>query len=121
MRKLVMGLVAGVALLQHAAVARGQLVFDPPMIDLGEAKAGQTFSKQIKVTNPTGSSMTVAEIKSSCGCVRPVLEPSTLAPGASGTLKLEVNTLTSNPGPTTYGLRLRFQELGQLKEQQYVL
>lgn len=103
------------------APARAQLVFDPPNVDLGEAKAGQVFSKQIKVTNPTGTTVTVAEMKSSCGCVHPSLEPTTLAPGASGTLKLEINTLTSNPGPTTYGLRLRFQDQGQLREQQYVL
>jgi len=101
--------------------ARAQLVFDPPSIDLGEAKAGQVFAKQIKVTNPTGTPITVAEMKTSCGCVHPTLEPTTLAPGASGTLKLEINTLTSNPGPTTYGLRLRFQDQGQPHEQLYLL
>jgi hypothetical protein len=120
MRNTIIGLVTYFALIQPTK-AHAQFVFDPPTIDLGEAKAGQTFNKEIKVTNPTGTAITVAEIKSSCGCIRPVLEPTTLAPGASGTLKLEINTLTSNPGPTTYGLRLRFQEHGQLKEQQYVL
>jgi hypothetical protein len=121
MRTLLHGLVVGMVLLSGPTLARAQLVFDPPSIDLGEAKAGQVFAKEVKVTNPTGSAITVADIKSSCGCVRPVMEPATLAPGASGVLKLEVNTVTSNPGPTTYGLRLRFQDQGQLREQQYVL
>ncbi len=98
-----------------------QLVFEPPNIDLGEAKAGQVFAQQVKVTNQGRESITISEIKSSCGCIQPVLEPATLAPGATGILKLQINTLTSSPGPTTYGLRLRFTDQGQLRELQYIL
>ncbi len=101
--------------------ARAQLAFDPPTIDLGEVKAGQVFNYQIKVTNTASSAITMQELKSSCGCIQPTLEPSTLAPGATGTLKLDVNTLVSNPGPTTYGIKLRYPEGAQLKEQQFII
>jgi hypothetical protein len=50
-----------------------------------------------------------------------VLEPSTLLPGASGVLKLDINTLASNPGPTTYGIKVRYPETNQLKEQQFII
>ncbi len=108
-------------LLVTVSHARAQLAFDPPTIDLGEVKAGQVFSYQIKVTNTASSAITMQELKSSCGCIQPTLEPSTLAPGASGTLKLDINTLVSNPGPTTYGIKLRYPEAAQLKEQQFII
>ncbi|MFT3879309.1 MAG: DUF1573 domain-containing protein [Gemmatales bacterium] len=100
---------------------QAQLSFDPPSIDLGDVKAGQIFSKQIKVTNTSSTPITVQEVKASCGCVRPVLEPSTLTPGATGILKLEINTLSSNAGPSTYGIKLRYPESNQLKEQQFII
>jgi hypothetical protein len=113
-------LFAGCCLL-FANIAQAQLTFNPPNIDLGEVKAGQVFAHQVKVTNTGAEPITVSELKSSCGCIQPVLDPSTLAPGATGTLKMQINTLTSNPGPTTYGVRLRYQLRGQLREQLYVL
>lgn len=100
---------------------RAQFTFDPPTIDLGDVKAGQVFSHQIKVTNSSNSAITVQELKSSCGCIRPVLEPMSLAPGATGLLKLDINTLVSNPGPTTFGVKLRYPEGAGLKEQQYII
>jgi Protein of unknown function (DUF1573) len=114
-------LLAMLLLFLPASHARAQLAFDPPTIDLGEVKAGQVFSYQIKVTNTASSAITMQELKSSCGCIQPTLEPSTLAPGASGTLKLDINTLVSNPGPTTYGIKLRYPEAAQLKEQQFII
>lgn len=100
---------------------RAQLSFDPPSIDLGDVKAGQIFTQQINVTNTSSSLITVQEVKASCGCVRPVLQPSSLAPGAKGILKLDVNTLSSNAGPSTYGIKLRYPESNQLKEQQFII
>jgi hypothetical protein len=102
-------------------VAHAQLAFNPPNVDLGEVKAGQVFSQQVKVTNLGTEPITVSDLKSSCGCIQPVLEPTTLPPGASGTLKLQINTISSNPGPTTYGVHLRYQLNGQLRDQLFVL
>ncbi len=114
-------LVALSLLLISQQAARAQLSFDPPSIDLGDVKAGQIFSQQIKVTNTSGTPITVQEVKASCGCVRPVLEPSMLAPGATGILKLDINTLSSNAGPSTYGIKLRYPESNQFKEQQFII
>ncbi len=113
-------IIIGVALSAQNA-AQAQLTFDPPSIDLGDVKAGQVFAQQIKVTNTSSTSITVSELKASCGCIRPVLEPTTLVPGATGILKLDINTLASNPGPTTYGIKLRYPETNQLKEQQFII
>lgn len=110
----------GFFLIAHQ-VAQAQLSFDPPSIDLGDVKTGQIFSHQIKVTNTSSASITVQEVKASCGCVRPMLEPSTLTPGATGILKLDINTLSSNAGPSTYGIKLRYPESNQLKEQQFII
>jgi len=112
--------IIGLALTTHHAV-RAQLTFDPPSVDLGDVKAGQVFAQQIKVTNTSSTPITVSELKASCGCIRPVLEPTTLVPGAVGILKLDINTLASNPGPTTFGIKLRYPETNQLKEQQFII
>lgn len=114
------GLAIGLVLLLQTGVF-AQFSFEPSMIDLGDVKAGQVFSHQIKVTNTSSSAITVQELKASCGCIRPVLEPMALAPGGTGLLKLEINTLSSNPGPTTYGVKLRYPEANQLKEQQFII
>jgi hypothetical protein len=110
-----------VILLCSASFVHAQLAFDPPTIDLGEVKAGQVFSYQVKVTNTASTAITLQELKSSCGCIQPTLEPSTLQPNATGILKLDINTLISNPGPTTYGIKLRYPEASQLKEQQFII
>lgn len=109
-----------IMLVLHHGV-QAQLSFDPPSIDLGDVKAGQVFAQQIKVTNTSSTPITVQEVKASCGCIRPVLEPAILVPGAAGVLKLDINTLASNPGPTTYGIKLRYPETNQLKEQQFII
>lgn len=107
--------------LMLSSTVQGQLQFTPAYLDLGDIKTGQVFSHQIKVTNGSPEPITVQEIKASCGCVRPVLEPSTLAPGATGILKLEINSLSASEGPTTFGLKLRYPESGQLKEQPFII
>lgn len=98
-----------------------QLAFEPSTIDLGDVKAGQVFAHQVKVTNTSNAPITVQDLKTSCGCIHPVLEPMLLAPGATGLLKLDINTLVSNPGPTTFGVKLRYPENSQLKEQQFII
>ncbi|HQR06888.1 MAG TPA: DUF1573 domain-containing protein [Gemmatales bacterium] len=114
-------LVALGLLLLAQQTLEAQLSFEPLSIDLGDVKAGQIFSQQIKVTNTSSTPITVQEVKASCGCIRPVLEPSTLVPGATGILKLDINTLSSNAGPSTYGIKLRYPESNQLKEQQFII
>lgn len=81
------------------SAASAQLAFDPPAIDLGAVKAGQLFERTVRVTNAGPQAVTVRELKSSCGCLSPKLEPMTLAPGQAGTLKLQINTLSNQPGP----------------------
>lgn len=119
--KSVAGLFTILILCFYVNVAGAQLTFNPPSVDLGEVKAGQVFSQQAKVTNIGTEPITISDLKSSCGCIQPVLDPTTLPPGATGTLKMQINTISSNPGPTTYGVRLRYQLNGQLREQLYVL
>lgn len=118
MKQICLACLLWIAMPHHAWA---QLTFQPAIIDLGDVKAGQVFAHTIQVTNTTSSAITVQELKSSCGCIRPVLEPSSLAPGATGTLKLDINTLASNPGPTTFGVKLRYPEASQIKEQQFII
>lgn len=82
------------------------LAFDPPWIDLGEVRAGQVFHRQIKVTNNGQSAVHVREFKSSCGCMKPRLQPERLEPGQTGLLTLQVNTLSAPPGVQGWRVRL---------------
>src|SRR5262249_10525847 len=93
--------------------AYADLQFDPPWIDLRAVKAGQVFKKEARVTNAGTTPVQVREIKSSCGCLHPKLQPEVLQPGQTGTLTLQINTLSAPPGVQGWRVRLHMQDGGQ--------
>jgi hypothetical protein len=103
----------------YGGPVRADLRFAPPQLDLGEVKAGQTFVHKVKVTNAGERPVNIVEIKGSCSCLRPTLEPATLAPGAEGVLTLHVNTLSSNPGTQLWRVVLRGQDAVDLVEESF--
>src|SRR5436305_9734109 len=104
-----------------AAPARADLRFDPPQLDLGAVKAGQVLLHKVKVVNAGAGPLTVLEVKGSCGCLRPTLEPATLAPGQEGVLMLTVNTLSSNPGAQVYRVTLRCLDGAQPNDEAFTV
>lgn len=110
--------VAIIVTLCLTGICSADVTFDPPWIDLGEVRAGQVFHRQIKVTNTGPTAVQVREFKSSCGCMKPRLEPERLEPGQSGQLTLHVNTISAPPGEQGWRIRL---SLTDGKEAEFIL
>src|SRR5690606_7851918 len=55
-------------------------------------------------------------VRSSCGCLTPRLDRRSYAPGESGSIPFEVNTLAAPAGPASWSLRVRYLESGQTHE-----
>lgn len=99
-----------VLLLLLPSLSVAELKFEPATVDLGDVKTGQVFPKTAKVTNLGRQKITIRELKSTCGCIRPTFKPNELDPDGVGTLELTINTLGSNPGPNVYRIQIRYQE-----------
>jgi hypothetical protein len=106
MRTVFLSLTA-LAFLATPARLPAELRFDPPGADLGEVRAGQVFQEEVRVTNAGTTPVQIAEIKSSCGCLRVRMQPDLLQPGQTGTLTMQINTLSAAPGVQGWRVRLR--------------
>lgn len=85
----------------------GQIVFDPPRIDQGTVKAGQVATHRVNVRNAGREGIEITDLKTSCGCLAPTLEPRILPPGGTAVLSVRVNTLSSSPGLQAFVVKLK--------------
>ncbi|MCX7718209.1 MAG: DUF1573 domain-containing protein, partial [Candidatus Sumerlaeaceae bacterium] len=66
------------------------------IVDLGPVIAGRTETTSILVRNHASVAVSAAHIQSTCGCLRPGLQPGRLQPGEEGLLTVHVRS--SNEG-----------------------
>lgn len=97
------------------------LQFDPPQIHLGAVKAGQMFERKVRVTNQSRSPLRIREIKSSCGCLAPKVQPEVLQPDQSAELLLRINSLSAHPGPQAWRVTLWAESNGVAQPQEMLL
>lgn len=60
--------------------------------DFGEIQEGQLAKATIKFKNIGQGVLTISEVKSSCSCASTLLSSKTIKPGASGSIKIELDT-----------------------------
>jgi hypothetical protein len=92
------------------------LHFAQPVIDVGEVRSGAPLVQELRFTIDGPEAVDLLEARPSCGCLRPQLEPRRYWPGESGTLLLEVNTLTQAAGEHTWRLDLRCRRADVVEE-----
>jgi len=68
------------------------LVFDPPELDLGEAKEGDKVTAVLLLRNNGQGFAQIARVETSCGCTTAEPETRMLAPGAFTRLRVEIDT-----------------------------
>jgi hypothetical protein len=90
-----------------AGAARADLYCAQPAYDAGAVKSGARLAHRFALVNRGPEPVEVVELKPSCGCLTPTLEPRRFQPGDAGSLLLEVNTLASERGPTAWRVVLR--------------
>ena len=78
-----------------SGAARADLRFADPVVSAGEVRTGAALSHRFTFVNRGAAPATIAEVRSSCGCMKPRLEPDgtdlphTCQPGDEGSLLLQ--------------------------------
>ena len=88
------------------APAADPLELARPTFDAGEVRAGAPLVRRFPFRNAGPEPLTITDLQASCGCLTPTLARRTYAPGESGELTLEVNTLSQPEGPVRWRLRV---------------
>ena len=66
-------------------------------LDLGDMPNGEIAEREVVVRNDGDAPLVVSTITTSCGCTTAALEPMTIAPGASGTLRITFDSGAHGP------------------------
>jgi hypothetical protein len=74
-----------------ATATRPEIAFEKTIHDFGEVSTGKKYSGEFKFTNTGDGLLKITDVKKCCGAVV-TLDKKELAPGESGTLKVEYNT-----------------------------
>ncbi len=93
-------LALGAALLAACRGAAPAIAVETTRLDLGDVANGVVVTRDVVVTNRGDGPLVVESITTSCGCTTATLEPMTLAPGASGTLRIAFDAGAHGPALT---------------------
>jgi len=95
-----------IVVLASCAVSRAALEIDPPSFYAGDVRAGAALSHRFTLVNRGPDTMEIIEVRPSCGCTTATPDRRRFGPGESGSLLLEVNTLTQPDGPGSWRVTL---------------
>ena len=90
-----------------SAAVRAGLEGDPPLFDAGEVHAGAPLAHRFRLVNHGPEAVEVVDLRPSCGCVTATPDRRRFGAGESGSLLLEVNSLTQPDGPASWQATLR--------------
>jgi hypothetical protein len=115
MRTLPLALAGAALIALTATTARADLVFAKPAVNAGEVRCGTPLKQKFAFTNQGPGAAEVADLRASCGCLKPSLEKRTYLPGESGELMLEVHTLSQSAGEHTWRLQVAYRAGGEMR------
>jgi hypothetical protein len=95
---------------------RDGLCCDEPLIEAGQVRSGSRLAQRFTFVNRGREPAEVTDVRPSCGCLTPRLEPRRYGPGEAGVLLLEVNTLTAPPGPNHWRVEVFYRAGGEARE-----
>jgi hypothetical protein len=79
-----------------------------PVIDAGHVRVGPPLVRRFTFANIGNDTLTITDVRSSCGCMVPALAKRVYAPGEHGELIVEVNTLSQPAGPHRWAFTLDY-------------
>jgi hypothetical protein len=98
--------VALIAAMTCCAVGRAALEIEPSQYYAGDVRAGAALSHRFTLINRGPDAVEIVEVRPSCGCTTGTPDRRRFVPGESGSLLLEVNTLTQPDGPASWRVTL---------------
>lgn len=69
-----------------------KIYFQETQHDFGKVKEGQILEYEFKFENKGTESLSIKDVKTSCGCTAAVVSASTIKPGQVGSIKVNFNT-----------------------------
>lgn len=95
-------LLIGLTMLLAACGAAGgggapRIALETTELALGEMPNGQIAERELTVRNDGDGPLVVDKVMTSCGCTTAALEPMTIAPGESGTLRVAFDSGAHGP------------------------
>ena len=69
-----------------------KIFFPETQHDFGKVKEGEILEYEFKFENKGMESLTIKDVKTSCGCTAAVVSENTIKPGKVGTIKVNFNT-----------------------------
>jgi hypothetical protein len=70
-----------------------------PAVDVGQVYAGQPLKREFTIRNVGNDTLTISDLRASCGCAAPTIDRRVLQRGESAQITLEINTLSQPAGP----------------------
>jgi uncharacterized protein DUF1573 len=70
-----------------------------PAVNAGQVYAGQALKHEFTVRNVGKDTLSISDLRASCGCAAPTIDRRVLQPGESAQITLEINTLSQPAGP----------------------
>lgn len=88
-----------------AAGGSPRIALEAQTLELGDMPNGEIAEREVAVRNDGDAPLVISTITTSCGCTTAALEPMTIAPGTSGTLRVTFDS--GAHGPDLRGLIMR--------------
>jgi hypothetical protein len=88
---------AGLLYLVACNTGTSQIILETARLDLGEVVNGEVITRDVLVKNRGKRELVVEAVTTSCGCTRATLEPMTIAPGGSATLRIAFDSGAHGP------------------------
>jgi hypothetical protein len=90
-------------------------------VDHAEVKAGTIVAHSFVLKNTGTSAVTIADVETGCGCLRPRVSSTTVAPGASTEVRVEVNTISQPAGANAWKAKVRYLDSSEGNKTGYEL
>ena len=100
----------------HVQSAYADLHFPQVTADLGQVRGATMLAHRFTFTNSGPDAVEIIETRPTCGCSTSSLEKRSYQPGESGTLVLEINTLSQPAGNNTWGVHVHYRVGEQMRE-----
>jgi hypothetical protein len=91
-------------------LARAQLHCEQPAVQTGDVHSGAALSHRFALVNDGKQTIEILDVTPSCGCLTPRADRLVFAPGARGSIRLDINTLTQAAGPQSWSVTVRYRE-----------
>jgi hypothetical protein len=92
--------------------ARADLTCPAPVHQAGAQHSGKTLLHQFSLLNQGAQPVEVTQVKPGCGCLKARIDRKSFAPGATGQVTVEINTITQPAGANSWKVTLQGTQAG---------